>query len=226
MYNFFTVTILRFVPIYFVISCLVAAYFYPGGNLLDPQQVGYSFNHNFLSDLGGYTSRSGEINFLSQFFFNLSMFLFVAVGIGFLFVPMLFKDNNINFYSAIIGSFFFFIGTVFFAGVGLTPHDLYRSEHIFFAINAFRILMPAGLIYVFVFFRSSVPNFYAYLTLAFFIFTTSYVLYQLFGGSPFDSIDALKQHVTIQKFIAFASTINIFVLSFGFKTRIKYLSIA
>ena len=89
MYNFFTVTILRFVPIYFVISCLVAAYFYPGGNLLDPQQVGYSFNHNFLSDLGGYTSRSGEINFLSQFFFNLSMFLFVAVGIGFLFVPML-----------------------------------------------------------------------------------------------------------------------------------------
>ncbi len=35
MYNFFTVTILRFVSIYFVISVFVAAYFYPGGNIHD-----------------------------------------------------------------------------------------------------------------------------------------------------------------------------------------------
>jgi hypothetical membrane protein len=70
MYNFFTVTILRFVSIYFVLSVLIASYFYPGGNIHDPLQVGYSFTHNFLSDLGGYTSRSGEVNFLSAFFFQ------------------------------------------------------------------------------------------------------------------------------------------------------------
>lgn len=82
MYNFFTVTILRFVSIYFVISVFVAAYFYPGGNIHDQLQVGYSFSHNFLSDLGGYASRAGEVNFLSAFFFNFSMFTFAAVGIG------------------------------------------------------------------------------------------------------------------------------------------------
>ena len=48
MYNFFTVTILRFVSIYFVISVFIAAYFYPGGNIHDSLQVGYSFTHNFL----------------------------------------------------------------------------------------------------------------------------------------------------------------------------------
>jgi hypothetical membrane protein len=131
MYNFFTVTILRFVSIYFVLSVLIASYFYPGGNIHDPLQIGYSFTHNFLSDLGGYTSRSGEVNFLSAFFFNFSMFIFSAVGIGFLFVPALFKDNAINYYLAWLGSIFFFVGTIYFAAVGLTPHDLYLSEHIF-----------------------------------------------------------------------------------------------
>ena len=226
MYNFFTVTILRFVSIYFVLSVLIASYFYPGGNIHDPLQIGYSFTHNFLSDLGGYTSRSGEVNFLSAFFFNFSMFIFSAVGIGFLFVPALFKDNVINYYLAWLGSIFFFVGTIYFAAVGLTPYDLYLSEHIYFAINAFRILIPAGLFYVIVFFRSNIANFYAYLTLIFFIFTAGYVVYQLINGSPRDSIEALVEQVSIQKLIAFVSTINIFLLSFGFKSRIKELNIS
>ena len=104
------------------------------------------------------------------------MFSFAAVGIGFLFVPWLFKDDKINFYLALLGSIFFFVGTIHFAGVGLTPHDLYLYEHIYFAKTAFRILIPAGLFYIIVFFRSSVPNFYAYMTLIFFLFTTGYVI--------------------------------------------------
>jgi hypothetical protein len=225
MYNFFTVTILRFVSIYFVISVFIAAYFYPGGNIHDSLQVGYSFTHNFLSDLVGYTSRAGDVNFLSAFFFNFSMFSFAAVGIGFLFVPWLFKDDKINFYLALLGSIFFFVGTIHFAGVGLTPHDLYLYEHIYFAKTAFRILIPAGLFYIIVFFRSSVPNFYAYMTLIFFLFTTGYVIYQLGNGSPRDSIEALVEQVSIQKIIAFVSVINIFGLSFGFKSRIRELNI-
>ena len=145
------------------------------------------------------------------------MFIFSAVGIGFLFVPELFKDNAINYYLAWFGSIFFFVGTIYFAAVGLTPYDLYLSEHIYFAINAFRILIPAGLFYVIVFFRSNIANFYAYLTLIFFIFTTCYVVYKLTNGSPRESIEALIEQASIQKLIAFVSTINIFLLSFGFK---------
>ena len=53
MINFWTVKVIRFVTIFFVIAFIIASYFYPGGNIHDPAQLGYSFTHNFLSDLGG-----------------------------------------------------------------------------------------------------------------------------------------------------------------------------
>ena len=88
-------------------------------------QLGYSFTHNFLSDLGGLESHSGEDNIISSIFFNLSMLLFFFIGISFLFVPILFKENKPTFILAIIGSSFFFIGSMFFAGVGFTPYDVF-----------------------------------------------------------------------------------------------------
>ena len=36
-------------------------------------------------------------------------------------------------------------GIILFALVGLTPHDLYRDEHIFVAMNAFRFIVPSTL---------------------------------------------------------------------------------
>ena len=70
MDNFWTVKILRFVSVFFLGSVCIAMYFYPGGNIHDPEQIGYSFTHNFLSDLGGYQSHSDEVNFISGFFFQ------------------------------------------------------------------------------------------------------------------------------------------------------------
>ena len=109
MYKLFTVTILRFVSIYFILSVIVAAYFYPGGNIHDPLQIGYSLTHNFLSDLGGYYARSGDVNFLSAFFFNFSMFLFVLVGVGFLFVPWYSKITALHFIYQYWVHFFSFL---------------------------------------------------------------------------------------------------------------------
>ena len=65
------VKFIRLVPILFLIGISSAMYFYPGGNILDSSHVGYSLTHNFLSDLGGYQSHSGEVNFLSSFFCDL-----------------------------------------------------------------------------------------------------------------------------------------------------------
>ena len=39
--HFWTVTILRVVPIFFIACVVIAIPFYPGGNLLDVGQVGY-----------------------------------------------------------------------------------------------------------------------------------------------------------------------------------------
>ena len=141
---------LRFVALFFIVAVTAAVYFYPGGNIHDPTQLGYSITHNFLSDLGGYQSHSGAVNFLSAFFFNLSMFMFVGVGVAFLFVPRLFNGDRLTYLLAMVGSGFFLIGTTFFAGVGLTPHDLYREAHIFLSVNAFRFLIPGSFAYLIV----------------------------------------------------------------------------
>ena len=73
MTKFWTVYLIRFVSIYFIFSVIIASFLYPGGNIFEPEQTGYSFAKNYLSDLGGYKSRSGEINFLSSFIFNLTI---------------------------------------------------------------------------------------------------------------------------------------------------------
>ncbi len=55
---FWTVSLLRAVAIAFVVAVTIAMLCYPGGNIHNPDQIGYSFTHNFFSDLGGYTAHS------------------------------------------------------------------------------------------------------------------------------------------------------------------------
>ena len=222
MINFWTVKVIRFVTIFFVIAVIAASYFYPGGNIHDSTQLGYSFTHNFLSDLGGLESHSGEGNIISSIFFNLSMLLFFLIGISFLFVPILFKENKPNFILAIIGSSFFFIGSMFFAGVGFTPYDVFFDLHVFFALNSFRLMIPASLIYLIVFLRSSLGIRYISVTASFLFFVTGYVIYLNFGENPLSNKEAMITSATIQKFIAFMSVATIFSLSFGFSKRINH----
>ena len=221
MTKFWTVYLIRFVSIYFIFSVIIASFLYPGGNIFEPEQQGYSFAKNYLSDLGGYKSRSGEINFLSSFIFNSSMVLYVASGIGFLFVPKLFMENQKNYLISIVGSVFFFAGCSFFSGVGLTPHDLNQELHGYFAKNAFRLLVPASILYVIVLYNSSVDNKYTIVTLSYLIFTFAYVLYQFFIEDALKSPESLMESVIIQKIIAIVSTISIFSLTYGFESKIK-----
>ena len=65
----------------------VSIQFYPGGNLLDHDQPGFDLTKNFLSELGGYKSQSGQQNFLSAFFFNSSVFIFGLLSVTFFLVP-------------------------------------------------------------------------------------------------------------------------------------------
>tara|TARA_B100001079_G_C16212183_1_gene426346 strand:- start:100 stop:774 length:675 start_codon:yes stop_codon:yes gene_type:complete len=221
MINFWTVKVIRFVTIFFVIAVIAASYFYPGGNIHDSAQLGYSFTHNFLSDLGGLESHSGEDNILSAIFFNLAMLLFFFIGISFLFVPFLFKDNKLTFILAIIGSSFFFIGSMFFAGVGFTPYDVFFDLHVFFALNSFRLMIPASLIYLIVFLRSSLGIRYISVIASFLFLITGYVIYLNFGENPLSNKDAMITSATTQKFIALMSVATVFSLSFGFSKKIN-----
>mgnify|MGYP001158054472 FL=1 len=219
MQYFWTVKVIRIIPIVFTIGILISMYFYPGGNIHDPLQTGYSFTHNFLSDLGGMNSRSGESNIVSSYIFNACMISFFLGGIAFLYVPGLFKNDRTNYYLAIIGSMFFFLGASFFAGVGFTPHDLYLDQHIFFAINGFRLMVPAGIFYLVVLLRSPIKKSYSLVTLFFLLSTFSYVLYQLLADSPLMSIEAMIMQATMQKLITFVHLLSIFSLSFAFSSQ-------
>ena len=221
MEKFWTVYIIRFVTINFLLSAVLASFLYSGGNIFEPDQIGYSFTKNYLSDLGGYKSRSGEVNFLSSFIFNTSMLFYAASGIGFLFVPNLFKNNKKTYRLACAGSFFFFIGCFLFAGVGLTPHDLYLDLHSHFAKNAFRVLIPASIFYVIVLFKSTVHNRYTLVTLGYLIFTFAYVVYQLLIEDALKSPEALMESVIIQKLIAIISMISIFSLTYAFSSKLS-----
>ncbi len=225
MYYFWTVKLIRFVVIFFILATIISGYFYPGGNIHDPSQVGYSVTHNFLSDLGGYKSHSGKSNILSALLFNTSMIMFVLVGVSFLFAPRLFKENNLNYFLSILGSVFFFLGTIFFAGVGLTPYDLYLDMHIFFAINAFRFLIPASILYFIVLLKSSVNNKYAFTIMLLFFFIFLYVVYQIVSASPLESLEKMVEQAILQKIIAFINVVSIFILSFAFAEQLRKLDL-
>lgn len=218
MQYFWTVKVIRFIPIVFTIGIVISMYYYPGGNIHDPLQTGYSFTHNFLSDLGGMNARSGETNVVSSYIFNACMISFIFGGIAFLYVPGLFKNDKTNYYLAIVGSMFFFMGACFFAGVGFTPHDLYLDQHIFFALNGFRLMVPAGIFYLVVLLRSPIKKSYSFVTLFFLLSTFSYVLYQLLADSPLMSIEAMIMQATMQKLITFVHLLSIFSLSFAFSS--------
>ena len=133
-------------------------------------------------------------------------------------ISLLFK---ITFILAIIGSLFFFIGSMFFAGVGFTPYDVFFDLHVFFALNSFRLMIPASLIYLIVFLRSSLSIKYIAVIASFLFLVTAYVIYLNIGENPLSNKEAMIASATIQKFIAFMSVATVFSLSFGFSKRIN-----
>ena len=219
--NFWPSVVLKLIPIFFVVSVIFAINLYPGGNIHNNEQIGYVLSHNFLSDLGRFNSFTGEPNFLSMFLFNQAMFLFVIVGIAFLFIPNLYKENKLTYILAWLGSLSFLFGTLFFAFVGLTPYDLFFEPHVFFAVNAFRLIIPGILLYVIVLIRSKSENLYI-IALSFLLAATlGYVIFQLFHNDPRESYDAMVLQASIQKIIVLINIICIFVFSFAFESRVK-----
>ena len=63
----------KYSMIIFLVLNILAMLLYPGGNINNPDQIGYSFSNNFFSDLGMSISHSNENNIISCLLFNLSL---------------------------------------------------------------------------------------------------------------------------------------------------------
>jgi|TARA_B110000444_G_scaffold183658_1_gene172643 hypothetical protein len=232
MYKFWCVFIPRFFLAYFFIAIALAAYFYPGGNHLDSSQIGYDFTANFLSELGFYRTLSNEINFISAFFFNSAMYLNLLVGFGFLMTPKLFNENIYSLVCSWIGAISIFIACIFFAGVGLTPADLYFPEHIFAVQNAFNLVILAYIFVSLAFLFSTSSNKYTIGTIIMVFVTIAYAVY-ISGQPVIDPINQkelfyekismsdLRTNVVLQKTVTLSMNISLLIFSFGFADLIK-----
>ena len=211
MRDLFNFNLIRLTVVGFLVFVLCSMYFYPGGNIHDETQVGYSFSHNFLSDLGAYSAHNGELNFLSSVFFAFSLGICFFAGIAFLnSVPPLFKEDGIDYWIALAGSLFIFFGMAFFA----------FDEHVFFALNSFRLLIPATLLYLFLMFKNKgIDKTYAYVILFLLLAITAYVTYEIFSGSPMESKSEMVRHATLQKIIVLINIICMYFITYAFESK-------
>ena len=165
-YNIFI--ILPILSILVFISLVsIAMLAYNGGNAIDHDSHGYSFATNYLSDLGRDIGYSGENNQVSFYSFNLSLIIIgISFLIYFLFLPSLHNTSPQSFLLSRVGGIFGCFASVCFAGVGLTPSDLYFDLHVFFANWVFRSMSLSVFFYSLTFLFVNKNNFY--LSLIFF----------------------------------------------------------
>ena len=216
--NPWLITIPRLVLKIFVVFNIISILSYSGGTYLDNLNPGYLFTQNFLSDLGRTISFSGDINFFSAQFFNMSLILAGTVFTFFyLHVCRVFLANNQRI-LALIGSLFGILGGLSLVGVGLTPADLYLEIHVVCATWLFRFFFVASLCYSIVIFRHDrLENKFASGYLVFTFSILLYILISELGPDPKVSSFALTLQVISQKLILFILMCSIYIQTQGLK---------
>tara|TARA_Y100000994_G_scaffold237189_1_gene228491 strand:- start:1533 stop:2258 length:726 start_codon:yes stop_codon:yes gene_type:complete len=219
--KFWIATVPTYTMIIFILLNITAMIFYPGGNLNDPNQVGYFFRYNFFSDLGMTVSHSYENNMISCILFNLSLCIVgFTFGMLFLSIRNLFSDFPIlSNLATILG----IIGCISFVGVAFTPSNLYLDSlndpwlHIIFAHWIFRSLSGVSLLYSILIFKTkNFKNKYAYGFILFGILVLAYVLYsEIFLKDPRVYPEYLIRHVLSQKMVVIWILFSMYFYSIG-----------
>tara|TARA_B100000676_G_scaffold47864_5_gene46715 strand:+ start:532 stop:1257 length:726 start_codon:yes stop_codon:yes gene_type:complete len=233
--------ILYYLPFYgvsiFLLSNILAMYYYPGGTIFNHESVGYDFFRNFLSQLGrvkAYLLDSNGHQLSNMISFRIwssgmatTGFIFVVY---YLFLPLFFNKKKLS----IIGSGFAIIAGICFILTGITPGDIFihftdqkgnvlnvlnmLSIHAFFANNIFYFAFPSSLIYSYLIYRSNKINkIYGIGYYFFSVLIFLYVLIIVFGPSPFESEIGMIIQATSQKIIALSWVCSTIFLSVGIK---------
>jgi hypothetical membrane protein len=200
----------------FVILTLIAMLTYAGGTVDDHAASGYSFTHNFLSNLGMVTALSGKPNWVSAILFFLSLSAAgVCLVIFFIIFPLFFQNTHLQKVLSLIGSGLGVLAGISFAGIAFAPADLARPAHIQFVMWAFRLFPLAVLFYVPVLFMDKrYPKQYAWVFTVFCMMLIGYYLLMT-NGPSFNSPEGLVIQVVGQKVISYASILSIGIQSLG-----------
>jgi hypothetical protein len=209
----------------FVILTLAAMLTYAGGSVDEPARAGYSFTHNFLSNLGMLTAESGRPNWASAILF------FIALGtagaalvVFFILFQGNFRETRLQSVLSLAGSTVGGLAGISFMGIAFAPADIARPAHIQFVMWAFRLFPLAVLCYVpALFMDRKYPKLYAWVFTVFCLMLVGYYLL-LTRGPSFSSTEGLVVQVVGQKVIAYASILSIGVQSLGAERFVRTAS--
>lgn len=219
----FLVTIPRYSTFVVILFLGLSMIFYEGGTMNDPTSAGYSFTHNFFSDLGKFTPE----NMISLILFATALTVCgVTFNAYFFYFIKLFPAKNIYQKMVIIACIAGMFGGFCFLSVGFTPSNTVLGPHIFFANWAFRSFLITSVLLSIVLFKDKRFNtFYAggYALFALLIFI--YVLILELAPSPRISDFSLMFNVVSQKTIVLVFICSILFQSFGNLKIINYSSI-
>lgn len=177
------------ISLFFVLN-FIAASLYPGctKEVINYQSDHYSFTHNFLSGLGSMQTNTDNANTAIERLDNTpSMLLFnaslVIIGISVLMFYFYFhslfvfiEDDERSIKLARYAKPFGMLAGVFYAGVGLVPHDLHFGWHVFFAHGAFSVLLVVCSLHALAVYRSNkLHNGYALGYVLFCVFLATYL---------------------------------------------------
>ena len=195
------------VSILFFVLTTIAMLLYPGGTLINPHSHGYSFFLNFLSDLGRFSTPSGQSNLASMVLFTIALSL-GALGIALFFIAFtqLFTASGIALWLSRLGAGCGLVASVCFLGVAGVPLDLNGRVHNLFLDTAFvSFLVAFLLIFLAVLLTPGLPRRFTGVFGAFAVVLAGYTIFLicllLFGpaaGTPtWEIIQATGQKVIV-----------------------------
>ena len=205
----------------FVLLTFVAMFFYPGGTYVDPAARGYSFFHNFFSDLGRTRVLSGASNTVSAALFMIALTL-AGLGLAsfFLAMPRFFRRSPLPRWLSRLGSAAGLVSGLSFVGVAWAPVNLAGGLHRLLVQVAFLAFFIAVLFYIAAILRTGAyPNRYAWVFGLFVLLLAAYLVLLFFGPSIELRRDMIIQ-ATGQKIIVYAAIIAASILANGARRMI------
>ena len=198
----------------FILLCFFSMVYYPGGTIIESDTVGYLFFYNFRSNLGEWTAKNGESNFLSAYLFNISM-LVLALSYSifyYKFLRILINKSKSTLLKTllILTISLSLIGFVFVAIFSSDPSTF--ALHILFVKVGFYSLFIHCIIqaiFIHSIKLSSKILFISTLSFTFIMFL--FVLMMEFGPNPFSDNRSLFIQVTSQKVIVTSILIYYFI---------------
>lgn len=208
-------------PIYgliaFIILNILSMAIYSGGTYQEPELNQYKFTMNYFSDLGRTMTMDGTNNFFSCFFFNLNLIMIgFLMSFFYFYLPELFKKNKMSYNLCRFSSYIAISSGIAFAGVGLTPSDLYIDQHMFFVRWAFRSYLVVAILFIPTIIKAPEwKNKYAMIYIYFAVFLLSYNLIMDFGPDGKETMEGMIFQVVAQKIIVLNFIFTLLITSIG-----------